>query len=75
MQNKEPAVQQMVRVTKPEGCICLIEPDADMIQTIKKLDPEHPVAVDPRDCVNNLPITIEIQKKPVVDVYILRKDI
>ena len=69
----ETSLKECLRVLKKKGVICLIEPNNEMINHIKKKNPNHPDAVDPTDLIKDFFVNINIIKEPNVIGYIIKK--
>ncbi|MBY9009442.1 MAG: class I SAM-dependent methyltransferase [Candidatus Lokiarchaeota archaeon] len=74
IENHQAAYDESVRVTKPNGKICIFEPNLRAIGIIKENKfPDHPDAVDPRDFNHIHKLSLEIKKTSFYDAYIFQK--
>lgn len=74
IEDSQAAYNESVRVIKPNGKICIFEPNLRLIRIIReKKFPDHPDAVDPRyyNSIHKLPL--EIKKTSIYDAYIFQK--
>ena len=69
--NKYLAIDECIRVVKPIGFFCIIEPTKKGIEIIRKKNPDHPDAIDPRGLIKDLPL--EIIEKYMFNAFIFRK--
>ena len=68
------AYNESVRVIKPNGKICIFEPNLRAVGTIReKKFADHPDAVDPRDYNSVHKLSLEIKKTSFYDAYIFHK--
>jgi ubiquinone/menaquinone biosynthesis C-methylase UbiE len=67
------AFKECVRVVKISGYICVIEPTHRGIRIIRKEFQTHPDAVDPRDYIQNFPLSVEIKKNFMFNAFIFKK--
>ncbi len=68
------AYNESVRVLKPNGKICIFEPNLRAVGTIReKKFADHPDAVDPRDFNTIHKLSLEIKKTSFYDAYIFQK--
>jgi ubiquinone/menaquinone biosynthesis C-methylase UbiE len=72
IESKYYAVKECLRVLKKKGSLCIIEPSEKMIKRIRKINPDHPDAVDPRNFIKELPLSVEIIEKDLANAYILK---
>ena len=73
IQNREKALQECIRVTKPMGIICVIEANAYSQQHYLEIERHEIDLVDPRELLNDNGITVKVIKGQCSDVYVLRK--
>jgi len=66
------ALKECIRIVKPKGFLCIIEPTKSGIKTIRKRMPDHPDAIDPRDYIQDLPL--KIMNKFMFDAFIFKKN-
>ena len=70
---KRRALEECIRILKPDGKICIIEFNQKGIDLLRKRHPSHPGPVDPSNFVERLQLKIEKQESPYVDTFILHK--
>jgi len=65
------AVAECVRVLAPDGAICIMEPNASMLELVRTRHPDHPNPTDPTPLLRG---TLAIEKTPTekFDVYVIR---
>ena len=74
IEDRQAAYNECVRVIKPNGKICIFEPNNRAIGIIRdKKFPDHPDAVDPRDFNRVHKLSLEIKKTSFYDAYIFQK--
>jgi ubiquinone/menaquinone biosynthesis C-methylase UbiE len=74
IEDHQAAYNESVRVLKPNGKICIFEPNHRAIGIIRENKfPDHPDAVDPRDFNRFHNLSLEIKKTPFYDAYIFQK--
>jgi ubiquinone/menaquinone biosynthesis C-methylase UbiE len=72
--DKEVALKECFRILKPDGIVCIFEPNSDAIKFIReRRSPTHPDAVDPRNYIQGLHFQSELIKRPFYDAHIFRK--
>ncbi|MHA2287697.1 MAG: class I SAM-dependent methyltransferase [Promethearchaeota archaeon] len=68
------AFDECVRVTKPNGKICILEPNSRAIEIIRERKfPDHPDSIDPREYNQVHKLHLEILKTSIYDGYIFTK--
>ena len=73
--DKYRTLKECVRVNKKQGLIIIIELTPKGIEEVRKNYPSHTDAVDPRDFVVNLPLSIKTIESPTINAYIFKKKI
>ena len=71
--DKFSAFKEFYRITKLNGVICIFEPTSNGIKLIKKGDPSHPDAVDPRIYANNYDLSLMVKNNPVFNAFAFNK--
>ena len=73
---KYKTLKECVRVIKKQGLIVILELTPEGVKEVRKRYPSHIDAVDPRDYVGNLPLSIQLIESPAINAYIFkgRKD-
>ena len=72
--DEQAAFRESVRVLKPDGIICIFEPNSLAIGIIRESKfPNHPDAVDPREYNRKSQLPVEIKKTHFYDAYIFHK--
>ncbi|TFG00064.1 MAG: class I SAM-dependent methyltransferase [Promethearchaeota archaeon] len=72
--DKEASLKECLRVTRPNGIVCIIEPNNKVIETIQKRFPSHPDGDDPRNYLNDSKVKVEVKNNSKVDTYILKRN-
>ena len=70
IEDKVLAFNECLRTIKKGGVICIIEPTPNGIKIIRKKNPSHPDAVDPRDYAGIL--QVEIKNIGMFDAFIFK---
>lgn len=65
------AVTEFVRVLAPGGGICILEPNAAMIELVRPKHPDHPAPTDPTPFVQGK-LALETIHEEKFDVYLIR---
>jgi len=74
IEDEQAAFTESVRVLKSNGIICIFEPNPRSIAFIRENKfPEHPDAVDPRNCNKESQLSVDIKKTSFYDAYIFQK--
>ena len=74
IEDEQAAFSESVRVLKPNGVICIFEPNPQSIAFIQaNRISDHPDASDPRDYNKESQLPVEIKKTSFFDAYIFRK--
>jgi len=73
--DKYRTLKECVQVIKKQGLIIIIELTPKGIEEIRKSYPSHTDAVDPRDYLFNLPVSIKLIESPTINAYIFKKNI
>ena len=74
IEDYQAAYDEIVRVIKPKGKICIFEPNLRAIGIIRENKfQDHPDAVDPREFNHIHKLPLEIRKTPFFDAYIFKK--
>jgi len=68
--DKGSTFNECIRTIKKDGVICILEPSRNGIKIIRRHNPSHPDAVDPRDFSGESPV--EIKKGDMFDAFIYR---
>jgi len=68
--DKRLVINECIRVLKPEGILCIIEPSEKGLEIIKNRRMNHPKSVDPREYIKGLPL--EIIKKYMFNAFIFK---
>lgn len=64
------AVAECIRVVAPGGVICILEPNAALLDLARKEHPDHPDPVDPTPYVEGM--ALETIHEQMFDVYVIR---
>ena len=72
MQDPATAVSECARVLAPGGGVCIIEPNAAMLEKVREEHPDHPDPTDPTPFVPST-LTLETYREERFDVYLLLK--
>ena len=67
------AFRESVRIIKPNGAICIFEPTPKGLEAVRKQFPTHPDAIDPRDYAKDYPLSLEIKKNFMFNIFIFKK--
>ena len=68
------ALKECIRVVKNQGLIIIIiELTPKGVKEVRKRYPQHIDAVDPRDYVVNLPLSIKTIESPTINAYIFKR--
>ena len=70
MDNPHSAFNECIRITKPEGIICAIEPDPKRIDIIRQQIPTHPDPVNPKEYSKEL--YVKMIKGVMFDAFIFK---
>ena len=73
IEDKKGAIEEMCRVLKADGHLCLIELNEKAIRELKGRMRHHPDMVDPRDYTDQLQVDFEIKKHATATAYLGRK--
>ena len=74
IEDGQAAFNESVRVLKPNGRICIFEPNSRSVAFIRANKfPEHPDAVDPRNYNKESQLSVDIKKTSFYDAYIFQK--
>ena len=71
--DKYRTLKECVRVIKKQGLIIIIELTPNGIKEVRKSYPSHTDAVDPRNYVVNLPLSIQLIESPTINAYIFKR--
>ena len=71
--DKGTAFTEFSRTLKLNGKLCIFEPRPRLIEIIRKEQPSHPDAEDPRDYMQTLPFSVAIKDSPTFNAYIITK--
>ena len=75
IEDEQAAFSESVRVLKPNGVICIFEPNPQSTAFIQaNRFPDHPDASDPRDYNKESQLSVEIKKTSFFDAYIFQKE-
>lgn len=66
-------MQEALRVSKPKGIICFIEPNQEGMKVIMANDPAHPDAADPGRHINGIEADLQTKAGAFFDSFILQK--
>lgn len=66
-------LKECIRVLKPKGLICVIEPNQKGMKIVRSKHPDHPDPIIPSEIAKDLPLKEEIKKGRFYDGYIYRK--
>ena len=65
--------KEFIRKTKPNGIICIFEPNKKSIKMIRESDASHPDAADPNKYINNLNLIARKIEGSNFDAFIFRR--
>lgn len=71
--DKATAFTEFSRTLKLNGKLCIFEPRPRLIEIIRKEQPSHPDAEDPRDYTKTLPFSVAIKDSSTFNAYIITK--
>lgn len=70
MSDPAAAVAECIRVLAPGGVICILEPNAALIDLARKRHPDHPEPTDPTPFVHDM--ALETFHEEMFDVFVIR---
>lgn len=73
MDDKDSAFKEIVRVTKLEGIICILEPTDIAIEIIKKKIVSHPDAIDPKLYAKEYSLSIDVVNGRFYNAFVIKK--
>jgi len=68
--DRSAAFKEVNRIIKPNGRICIMEPNQRRIKSVRKRFPTHPDAVDPRDYTEAYSLNVDIKRGSLFDAFI-----
>ena len=72
IEKKNYTIKESLRILRKQGFLIIIEPSEKIIKNIRKTNPDHPDAVDPRDFVGDLDLNVELIRKDFANAYIFK---
>lgn len=66
-------LQECIRILKPNGVICILEPNQNGIKMIREKNPSHPDAADPSEYTKALPLEVMKKNGEFFDAFIFHK--
>jgi len=71
--DRERAIKELLRVTKPNGVLVIIELTDKGVELVRKRFIHHQAAVDPRDYTRNLGFKVDVIESTNLNAYIYKK--
>lgn len=71
--SRQKVLQESFRTAKPDGIICLLEPNQNGIKIAKEFDSSHPEAADPAEYAQGLNLSLQKMEGGFFDSFIFRK--
>lgn len=68
-------LKECIRATSNDGLICVVEPTPAALETIRRVDPEHPDAADPLGDAQGLRLSVERKIGDFFTAFIFHKDL
>ena len=72
--DREKSLQESVRIAKPNGVICFLEPNENGLAMVRGHDPSHPESANPTEYTQGLALSCEKRQGALFDSFIFRKE-